>query len=154
MDLKKKTAFGIYKTESEAWAGVNALHRAGFSGYEMSMMTSEGKAPDTGTAEGAAVGALIGGFVGIFVGLGAIAIPGIVPLIVAGPVMGTLSCALIGGLIGAFVGHRRPDGGKVLMAVHIETAGDMERAVGELERTGATEITTNTVFQNEARASS
>ena len=54
------------------------------------------------------VGIAVGGVVGMFVGLGALAIPGLGPMIAAGTLattLGTLSVGtLLGGLIGALVG--------------------------------------------------
>jgi len=60
----------------------------------------------TATVTGAGAGAAIGGFGGLLLGLGALAIPGIGPIIAAGPLAATLAGATLGaatgGLIGAF----------------------------------------------------
>ena len=61
------------------------------------------KAPE-GAAAGAGTGALLGGALGWLVGIGALAIPGVGPLIAAGPILAALSGAALGGAA------RRPDG--------------------------------------------
>ena len=54
------------------------------------------------------VGLVVGGMVGMFIGLGALAVPGLGPMIAAGTLataLGTLGIgAILGGLIGALVG--------------------------------------------------
>ena len=54
----------------------------------------------TGTAVGAAAGAVLGGIAG----LAALAIPGVGPLIAAGPIVAALSGATTGGAMGALAG--------------------------------------------------
>jgi uncharacterized membrane protein len=60
-----------------------------------------------GAATGAGTGAVLGGLGGLLVGLGALAIPGIGPVIAAGPIVSALAGAGIGaatgGLLGALV---------------------------------------------------
>src|SRR5258705_10406130 len=54
------------------------------------------KAPE-GAAAGAGTGALLGGALGWAAGVGALAIPGLGPLIAAGPILATLSGIATGG---------------------------------------------------------
>jgi uncharacterized protein (TIGR02271 family) len=56
------------------------------------------------TAKGAGFGALIGGLGGLLVGLGALAIPGIGPIIAAGPIAAALAGAGIGAVTGGIIG--------------------------------------------------
>jgi len=69
-------------------------------------------AADT-TAVGAGTGAVIGGIGGLLVGLGALAIPGIGPIIAAGPLVSALVGAgvgaVTGGLVGALTGLGIPE---------------------------------------------
>jgi uncharacterized membrane protein len=66
---------------------------------------------ESDTAEGAATGAVIGGLGGLVVGLAALAIPGIGPVLAAGPIASALIAggvsagvgAVAGGLVGALV---------------------------------------------------
>jgi len=55
-------------------------------------------------AEGAGIGAVIGGIGGLLVGLGALAIPGIGPIVAAGPIVAGLTGAGIGAVAGGIVG--------------------------------------------------
>src|SRR6185503_10222365 len=56
------------------------------------------------TAVGAGTGAVIGGIGGLLVGLGALAIPGIGPIIAAGPLVSALVGAGVGAVTGGLVG--------------------------------------------------
>jgi len=119
MENKKTAVFGIYTTTNQAEAAVNQLMSQGFSGDDISVLMEDSnssrqfahekntKVPE-GTTTGATAGGVIGGTLGLLAGLGALAIPGVGPLIAAGPIMGTLAGigagGTVGGLIGALVG--------------------------------------------------
>ena len=148
MDARTKSVFGTYRNEDEAAAGVDALRRAGFSNYEVTMIREDGAEPDSGITEGAALGALAGGVLGLFVGLVAMAIPGPIAFFLAGPVIDTLIGALLGALVGTIYGYKPvPAEGRVLIAVHVESDEDRDRAMEKLELTGATEITASQTYQ-------
>ncbi len=59
---------------------------------------------DEGAKKGAVTGGALGGLTGLLVGLGALAIPGIGPVMVGGAVATALATALSGGAIGAAAG--------------------------------------------------
>jgi hypothetical protein len=61
------------------------------------------KAPEGATA-GMTAGGIIGGTLGLLAGIGALAIPGVGPLIAAGPILATLSGIGAGGAIGGVIG--------------------------------------------------
>ena len=61
------------------------------------------KAPE-GTTTGVLGGGAVGGTLGLLAGLGALAIPGVGPLIAAGPIMGALAGLSIGGAVGGLFG--------------------------------------------------
>src|SRR5204862_6541216 len=107
------------------------------------------KAPEGATA-GASAGGLLGGTLGLLAGIGALAIPGVGPLIAAGPLLAALSGAAagaaVGGLTGALVGLGIPEmeakhyegklkGGNILLAVHT-AEGDMQAVAGDLLKEG------------------
>jgi len=88
-------------------------------------------------------------------GIGALAIPGVGPLIAAGPIMGALAGlgvgGAVGGLIGALVGMGIPEyeakryegrikEGGVLLSVHCDTSDELTRAKDLLKETGAEDI--------------
>ncbi|HEY2842477.1 MAG TPA: DUF3341 domain-containing protein, partial [Bryobacteraceae bacterium] len=114
------------------------------------------KAPE-GTTAGVTAGGAIGGTLGLLAGIGALAIPGIGPLIAAGPIMAALAGlgvgGAVGGLIGALVGMGIPEyeakryeghvkAGGVLLSVHCGTPGQITRAKEILKETGAEDIST------------
>jgi len=109
-----KTVVGTYSSLETAVAVVNDLVNAGFHRNSISVIAND---PDEkyaayvdhdtaadGTAAGAGVGALIGGLGGLLLGLGALAIPGIGPVIAAGPIAATLAGAGIGAVTGGIIG--------------------------------------------------
>lgn len=70
--------------------------------YTSNTTTNTGDA--SGVAAGAGVGAALGGLAGLVVGLGALAIPGIGPIVAAGPLATTLAGAGIGAVAGGLIG--------------------------------------------------
>src|SRR6185295_15180361 len=165
---KNTAAFGIYRDRVSVENAVDALRAADFRNTDISVLfpDNEGtkdfahekhtKAPE-GTATGATSGAVIGGGLGWLAGIGALAIPGLGPLIAAGPIVAALAGAgaggVVGGITGALVGMGIPeyeakryegrvkDGG-ILLSVHTDDSDWADRAKKVLERTGATDIAT------------
>src|SRR5947209_2757828 len=171
---KNTAAFGIYRTRMDAENGVDALRNAGYRATDISVLLPENegtkdfahekhtKAPE-GTAAGATSGAVIGGGLGWLAGIGALAIPGLGPLIAAGPIVAALAGAgaggVLGGLTGALVGMGIPEyeakryegrvkEGGILLSVHCDDSNWTKRAKEILERTGARDISST----GEARA--
>lgn len=164
---KKTAVFGIYRDRYEAERTVDRLTDFGFSSDDVSVLMPDvessrefaheknTKAPE-GTATGVATGGVIGGTLGLLAGIGALAIPGVGPLIAAGPIVATLAGigagGAVGGLLGALIGLGIPeyeakryagrikDGG-VLLSVHCDTADEIRRAKDLLKYTGAQDIT-------------
>ncbi len=112
---KKHAVFGLFKTRGQVEQAIDTLHVAGFRPADMSALlpdwgsTSEvahekhTKAPE-GAATGAATGGIAGGTIGLLVGVGALVIPGLGPLIAAGPIVAALAGAGAGGAVGTVVG--------------------------------------------------
>jgi hypothetical protein len=163
---KNTAVFGIYPDEASLRNGVETLEREGFRLTDISVLfpSNQGtkdfahekgtKAPEGATAGGVA-GGVVGGVLGWLVGAGSIAIPGLGPFIVAGPIMAALAGAGVGGatggLIGALAGLGMPeyeakryeglikDGG-ILFSVHADNSEWAKKAKEILERTGARDI--------------
>ena len=163
---KNTAVFGIYKSRAQAERAVDRILAAGFSQNDISVLLPDAqsskefahekntKAPE-GTATGATTGSVVGGTLGLLAGIGALAIPGVGPLIAAGPIVASLAGlgvgGAVGGLIGALVGMGIPeyeakryqgrvkDGG-VLLSVHCDTSDDISRAEDLLQQTGAEDI--------------
>jgi hypothetical protein len=114
------------------------------------------KAPE-GAATGASAGALLGGAVGWLAGIGSLAIPGLGPLIAAGPILSALSGLAVGGTIGgiggALVGLGIPEyeaqqyagklkKGRILMCIHAEDYLSESRIRDVLSHEHAEDIST------------
>ena len=112
------------------------------------------KAPE-GTTTGASVGGTLGGTLGLLAGIGAIAIPGVGPLIAAGPIMATLAGVGVGGAVGGMVGAlvgmgipeyeaKRYEGrvkeGGILVSVHCDSSEEVSRAKDLLKRAGGEDV--------------
>ena len=119
-----ETVVALFDDHATAERGIQSLTAAGFSDQQIGVAMRD-KAQQqqltegTGTqaAEGAAAGAMgggaLGGIVGLLAGVGALAIPGIGPIIAGGALASTLAGAGIGaaagGLLGALAGMGVPD---------------------------------------------
>ncbi|OMF97221.1 general stress protein [Paenibacillus sp. FSL R7-0273] len=141
--MTTKKIVGIFDTEQEATRAIEDLQNRGISNDEISIITRDRDelqsiSEDTGTmapegvATGAATGGVVGGVAGLLAGIGALAIPGIGPILAAGPIVATLTGAAIGagagGLVGGLIGLGIPeeeareyegyvDNGKILVLV-------------------------------------
>jgi heat induced stress protein YflT len=163
---KNTAAFGIFANRTAAEAAVDRLTAAGFSHQDVSVLMSDQsgskdfaaekntKAPE-GTTTGVTVGGITGGTLGLLAGLGALAIPGVGPLIAAGPIMGALAGlgvgGAVGGLVGALVGMGIPeyeakryegrvkDGG-ILVSVHCDSSDEVSRAKDILRSAGGDDV--------------
>jgi hypothetical protein len=166
MERKNTAVFGLYATPATAENGVDHLITLGFGNEAISVLMPDDestrafahqkntKAPE-GTTAGATTGGVIGGTLGVLAGLGALAIPGIGPLLAAGPIVAALAGVgaggVVGGLIGALVGMGIPeyeakryegavrDGG-TLLSVHCDTSDQITLAKQGLRDTGAHDV--------------
>jgi Heat induced stress protein YflT len=119
-----ETVVGLFADQLAAERGIRALKTAGFLEEQIGVAVRDQQQQQqitegTGTqaAEGAATGAVgggvLGGIVGLLAGVGALAIPGIGPIIAGGALASTLAGvgigAAAGGLIGALAGMGVPE---------------------------------------------
>ena len=166
MSGKKTSVFGIYSTLSAADNATDTLVRSGFSAADISALLPENlgarqigtekatKAPE-GTAAGATTGAVLGGALGVLAGVGALAIPGVGPLIAAGPIMAALAGVGVGGAVGGFAGaliglgipeyeakryEGRIQNGGILLSVHCDTSDQIKRAKEVMKNSGAEDV--------------
>jgi hypothetical protein len=163
---KKTAVFGIYSTVSGADHATDTLVRCGFFPSDISALLPENlgsrqiatakatKAPE-GAATGAGSGAVLGGALGLLAGIGALAIPGVGPLIAAGPIMSALAGVGVGGAVGGFAGAliglgipeyeaKRYEGrvqkGGILLSVHCDSSDAVRRAKDIMRITSAQNI--------------
>ena len=128
-----KTVVGIFKNRDSAEAAIDELQTLGYDSKNMSVIMKDYRKTPTfkakgvkiagGAAAGATTGAVVGGITGLLVGIGTIAIPGIGPLLIAGPlatalgltgtaaatVTGAATGALAGGLLGSLIALGIPE---------------------------------------------
>ena len=153
----KKSVVGIVASQAQAQSIVDDVQAIGVPSSEVSALfpdkdgsrafahENHTKAPE-GAVAGVGAGGLLGGTLGLLAGIGALAIPGVGPLIAAGPLMGALSGAAagaaVGGVAGALIGMGIPEleaktyegrirDGNVLLAVHVETS-EVEKQVKDI----------------------
>lgn len=158
--------FGIFHTRQTVDMAVESLKQGGFNTSDISVLMSDKtstrefahekntKAPE-GATTGAGAGAVLGGALGWAAGIGALAIPGVGPLVAAGPIMAALAGAgiggTVGGLSGAIIGFGIPeyeakryegavkDGG-TLLSVHCSSSDRVKKAKEILKQAGAEDI--------------
>jgi len=124
-----KRAVGTFSSYSEAETALRELRDSGFSMDRVSLVGRNGDhhdeiaqgdagdrlrsgakhaahdtEADEGAKKGAVTGGALGGLTGLLVGLGAIAIPGIGPIMLGGAAATALATTLAGGAIGAAAG--------------------------------------------------
>lgn len=165
-ETKKVSVFGIFKSRMSTETAVDKLKMAGFRSADISVLMPDKdstrefahekstKAPEGATA-GASTGVVLGGTLGWLAGMGALAIPGVGPLVAAGPIMAAVAGAgvggTIGGISGALIGLGIPEyeakrfeghvkNGGILLSIHCESDEAIKEAKSLLENTGAQDI--------------
>lgn len=164
--MSNKAVFGIYSTRVDVENAVAELKAQGFRNTDVSILFPENvgtkdfapekatKAPE-GVTAGVTSGAVIGGVLGWLAGIGALAIPGVGPLIAAGPIIAALTGlgvgGAVGGITGALIGLGIPEyeakryegrirSGSILLSVHTDDSAWMKKAETILRNTGAEDI--------------
>ncbi|MGI6643235.1 MAG: hypothetical protein ACOX3V_04455 [Bacillota bacterium] len=158
-----KTVLGVFDDTNQAERAADELQRRGIDRNELSVIAKEDRGGDrrnrddqgqgmTGSriSDGVATGGAIGGAAGILAGVGALAIPGIGPIVAAGPIAAALTGAAMGGIAGGLVDWGIPEEagqryeehvrtGKVVTLV--KTDDDKVREVSDiLRRNGAYDV--------------
>jgi hypothetical protein len=167
--MSRRSVFCISSSRTQAAQIVDGLRSEGFSNDDISTLfpdrcTSRDfthekhtKAPEVAT-RGAGTGGLMGGTVGWLAGIGSLAIPGVGPVIAAGPIVAALSGAAVGtavgGIAGALIGIGIPEyeakryegkvkAGNILLSVHTESSNEMAVAKEIFKAAGARGIATS-----------
>lgn len=154
-----KRIIGVYDTGEEAITAVEALQAQGYTQDDISVVAKDkeelrtvrketGTKVEEGLATGAATGGILGGTAGFLAGIGALAIPGIGPVLAAGPIAATLAGAAVGagtgGLAGTLIGLGIPEkeatqyetdvkNGKLLVLVDADAKRDNSSYTGITE---------------------
>lgn len=163
---KNTAVYGIYPNRVMAEEAVDRMLANGFRNEDISVLLQDNvgtkdfahekhtKAPE-GATTGVVTGGAIGGTIGVLAGVGLLAIPGVGPLIAAGPIMAALagigSGAIAGGIIGALVGMGIPEyeakryegllkNGGVLVSIHCDNSEWVSKAKAIMKDSGAEDI--------------
>lgn len=177
--MNHKSVYAIATSEGQANQIVDSLTNSGFSSNDISVLFPDKdtthefshekntKAPE-GAVTGAATGGVLGGTLGLLVGIGALAIPGVGPLIAAGPLLAALSGAAagatVGGITGGLIGLGIPEleakryenrlaEGNILISVITESGEQVEQAKSVLKNAGAEDISVTSIGEVTASSS-
>ena len=122
-----KAVIGVFKHEERAKEALNELKSRGFADREISLIARDkGKGGEEGggeekgrgesftmehqdLSEGVVSGGTLGGIAGILAGAGALLIPGIGPIVAAGPLAAFFTGVVGGGLVGGLVDYGIPE---------------------------------------------
>lgn len=114
-----KTVIGVFKSKGQAEKALRELKDSGFDEGEVSVLAKEDKGRGEGSgdptgggedlSQGVTTGGVLGGVAGLLAGVGALAIPGIGPIVAAGPIAGALTGAVTGGVAGGLVDWGLPE---------------------------------------------
>lgn len=165
---QRRTAVGLFDRQEDLERVLNELKAGGFAPEQVSLVAKDrnttrevvettGMGGGEGAGVGAVAGGITGGLLGWLVGIGALAIPGIGPIVAAGALATTLGGAAIGaaagGLIGALVDLGIPEEeatfynesvgrGGMLLTVHANSDAQLYDANEVMRRNGGTEVRT------------
>jgi sporulation protein YlmC with PRC-barrel domain len=158
--------YGLYSDRADLERAVSELKDLGFSNNDISVVFPDKeksrdfalehntKAPE-GALAGGGTGLVIGGVLGWLAGIGAIMIPGVGPIIAAGPIVAAIAGAgvgsAIGGIAGALIGLGVPEleakryetevkKGGLLLSVQCGDVRFAESARKVLQKTGAKDL--------------
>ena len=166
MSHANTSVYGIFPDQTSISEAVNALRAIGFRTTDISVLFPDNvgtkdfghqkssKAPE-GAVAGGSAGAILGGMLGWFAGMGTLALHGLEPFAVAGPLMGMLSGLgvgmLAGSVTGALTGATFPEyeakrfagrirRGGILISVHCDDLDWAKTARNTLRKSGAQDI--------------
>ncbi|SEO79507.1 hypothetical protein [Propionispora vibrioides] len=151
-----KSVVGVFKSRSSAEQAAQQLRQQGFTTEEINLVSKkqegEGKTEyyNDDITDGALTGGTIGGIGGLLLGAGAMAIPGIGPVIAAGPIAAAISGVVAGGIAGGLIdwgipaeaSHRYEESvaqGNTLAVIRADAA-KVNAAAQVLRQNGASEV--------------
>lgn len=104
---KRQTVVAVYSDWKSADNAIANLRNSGFTNEEISIISKEhrdnGKTYDDNISDGVVTGGTIGGIGGLLLSAGALAIPGVGPILAAGPIAAAVTGAAAGGVVGGLV---------------------------------------------------
>ena len=153
------TLVGVFSSYDAAEKAVNDLRKQGFNQEEISIISKDSRSNQRSgqynddITDGALTGGTIGGLGGLLLGAGALAIPGLGPIIAAGPIAAALSGAVAGGIAGGLIDWGIPaeasqryenqiaQGG--ILAIIRTTSSKINQAAAIFNQNGARDVETH-----------
>jgi hypothetical protein len=150
-----KTVIGVLQNAEQAQKAVEDLLKSGFDQREVGVISADFAREAQAAIQGGSTGTAIGALAGLLLGVTALAIPGIGPVLAAGPALALIGSttlgALAGGIVGALVKKGIPEEqanfyaegvrrGGALVTVLATTDERASRAVEILKRHGAEKV--------------
>ncbi len=153
--MAERTVVGVFRSRENAERAVEELRSAGWDRDISILAREEGTEggrgrgdrttmEDQDLSEGVATGGVLGGLAGLAASAGLMTIPGVGPVLAAGPIATTLTGVVTGGLAGGLVDYGIPEedgreyekdvkSGRILTMVRTEErrASDVERVLRE-----------------------
>lgn len=105
-NMQPKAVVGIFRDLNAAQQAVSQLRSSGFTTEEINLVskhTNDSAMEDDSIMDGTMTGGAIGGIGGLMLSAGALTIPGLGPIIAAGPLAATIAGAIGGGITGGLV---------------------------------------------------
>jgi hypothetical protein len=153
--MAMKTVIGIVENADQAKQAVEELLKSGFHRREIGVISSDVMREAAAALSGGSTGAAIGGLAGMLLAASAMVIPGIGPVLAAGPALtlvgGTTLGALAGGIVGSLKAKGIPEDqanfyaegmrrGGTLITVLARNDDLAARAVDIIKRHGALDV--------------
>ena len=153
------TIVGMFRSKEQAEETIRELKARDFGDEDISLV-ARGEDDDKGKgnsyenqnlADGTATGGAIGGLAGLLAGAGALLIPGIGPIIAAGPLAGALTGIVTGGVAGGLIDYGIPEeegeryeqelhSGNILVACETEDDDLSEEVISVFRENGAYDV--------------
>jgi hypothetical protein len=149
-----KTVVGLIDNQDEAQKVVEELLRSGFERNEIGVISNEVRREVAAAVSGASRGIAYGGLAGLLAGAAALALPGVGPVLVAGPALPLLGAAfgaVAGGIIGGLKSKGVPEEDAQFLAEGVRRGGTLitiyarsdelaQRALEIMKRHGAVDL--------------
>ena len=163
---------GLFENEQSAKSTVEEIKSKGISEERISLVAKNNEAEDMeagtqtqtqtktrrgnqtdGIGDGIATGGALGGIAGILAGAGMLAIPGVGPILAAGPLAAGISGLAAGGIAGGLIDYgldeeqgqryaQEIERGRILVAVEDEEETRIDDIAAMMENRGAFEVET------------